>query len=111
MRYSEKTTLCSETGQHTVWLILIHCKSITNEQHQRYEKLVPQVPIKQNNCIQYDETKTYKFILFDTETTTMGKEAEICQLSAIDDAGQNEFSCYIMPESNVSKHATEIIIN
>ena len=38
----------------------------------------------------------------------MGKEAEICQLSAINDAGQNEFSCYIMPESNVSKHATEV---
>ena len=38
----------------------------------------------------------------------MGKEAEICQLSAIDDAEQNEFSCYILPESNVSKHASEV---
>jgi hypothetical protein len=55
-----------------------------------------------------DDTKTYKFILFDTKTTTMGKEPEICQLLAINDTRQNEFSCYIMPESNATKHVSQV---
>ena len=82
---------------------------ITKEQHQRYEKLVPEFcerpPIK---AIPFDKGKTYKFIMFDTETTTTGIEAEICQLAAIDEDGQHEFTCYIMPKRNVTKYATDV---
>ena len=46
--------------------------------------------------------------MFDTETTTTGIEAEICQLAAIDEDGQHEFTCYIMPERNVTKYATDV---
>ena len=46
--------------------------------------------------------------MFDTETTTTGIEAEICQLAAIDEDGQHEFTCYIMPERNITKYATDV---
>ena len=47
--------------------------------------------------------------MFDAETTTMGRQAEICGLSAaVDDDGQNEFSCNVMRERNVSKHASDV---
>ena len=39
----------------------------------------------------------------------MGRQVEICRLSAaVDDDGQNEFSCYVMPERNISKHASDV---
>ena len=85
-------------------------ESITDDQHQRYEKLVPefcQQPANQAIC--HDATINYRFFVFDTETTTMGRQAEICQLSAVDDDGQNEFSCYVMPERNISKHASDVL--
>ena len=46
--------------------------------------------------------------MFDTETTTTAIEAEICQLAAIDEDRQHGFTCYIMPERNVTKYATDV---
>ena len=37
-----------------------------------------------------------------------GIEAEICQLAAIDEDGQHELTCYIMPERNITKYATDV---
>ena len=51
-----------------------------------------------SRAISYDVEMNYKFIVFDIETTTTGMEAEICQLSVVDDDGQNEFSHYILPD-------------
>ena len=54
-----------------------------NELHE-YEKLVtsyyaqPDLP-----KLTYDPNQTYSFVVFDTETTCTGKNAELCQLSAI----------------------------
>ena len=84
-------------------------ESVTDNQHQSYEKLVPefcQQPPNQAIC--YDATTNYKFIMFDTETTTIGRQAEICQLSAVDDDGENEFSCYVMPEGDISRNASNV---
>ncbi|CAB3994908.1 Hypothetical predicted protein [Paramuricea clavata] len=83
-------------------------ESVTEEQHQRNEKLVPEFCQKPpSKAIAYDPQKCYK-LMFDTETTTTGLQAETCQLSATDDDGQNEFSCHIMPEGDVSKYAPEV---
>ena len=46
--------------------------------------------------------------MFDTEMTTTGMQAEICQLWAVDDDGQNEFSHYIMPKHNITKYASDV---
>ena len=51
-----------------------------------YEKMVPPYAPKPNpETLTYDPTKSYSFIVFDTETTCTGKQAEICQLSAINE--------------------------
>ena len=86
---------------------LLIAESVTDKQHERYEKLVPdfcQPP--PNQAIHYDATTHHKFIMIDIETTTIGRQAEIFQLSAVDDDGKNEFSCYVMPEGNISKNAS-----
>ena len=35
----------------------------------------------------------------------MGREAEIGQLSAVDNGAENKFLCYILPERDTSKNA------
>ena len=45
------------------------------------------------------------FILFDLETNTTGKAAEICQLSATDTSGL-QFSSYILPASGIDHYAS-----
>ena len=47
-------------------------------------------------------------LFFDTETTAIGKEAEIGQLSAVDNGAENEFLCYILPERDTSKNASKV---
>ena len=82
-------------------------ESITKDQHEQYEKLVPEFCKRPpNRAISYDAEMTYKFIVFDTETTT-GMQAEICQLSAVIKDEQNEFSQDIMPERNIAKYASD----
>ena len=75
-------------------------EKVTKNQHVQYEKLAPELWERPpNRAISYDAELAYKFILFDTETTTKGMQAEICQLSAVDDDVQNQFSHYIAKNS------------
>jgi hypothetical protein len=54
-----------------------------NELHE-YEKLVPSYYAQPDlPKLTYDPNQTYTFVVFDTETTCTGKNAELCQLSAI----------------------------
>jgi len=55
--------------------------------------------------VSYQSTIKYEFIVFDTETTSTGKGAQICQLSAITKSG-NCFNEYILPTRNISHHAS-----
>ena len=54
----------------------------------------------------YDPNQTYTFVVFDTETTCTGKNAELCQLSAIHE--NQVFSKYILPTGNVSTGASRV---
>ena len=84
-------------------------ENISSNELQEYEKLVPPYTVKPNpETLTYDPTKTYSFIIFDTETTCSGKHAEICQLSAINETNLAIFSKYILPTSNVSSRATRV---
>ena len=84
-------------------------ENISPNELQEYEKMVPPYAPKPNpETLTYDPTKSYSFIIFDTETTCTGKHAEICQLSAINEANLTIFSKYILPKSNVSPGATRV---
>ena len=81
-----------------------------NQLHvQEYEKMVPPYSAKPNpETLSYDPTKLYTFVIFDTETNCTGKQAELCQLSAIKESSLQIFSKYILPTSNVSPGATRV---
>ena len=54
--------------------------------------------------ISFCSNQTYTFIVFDTETTCTGKNAELCQLSAIHE--NQVFSKYILPTGNANTGAS-----
>ncbi|XP_068673244.1 uncharacterized protein [Montipora foliosa] len=79
-----------------------------NELHE-YEKLVPSYYAEPDlPKLTYDPNQTYTFVVFDTETTCTGKNAELCQLSAIHE--NQVFSKYILPTGNSSKMFKESCI-
>ena len=81
---------------------------IAKYQQEEYEKVVPnyiQRPsIKKEK---YDDSIFYNFVLFDTETNSTGKLAELCQLAAVDRSGKN-VSCYILPNRGMDAHASKV---
>ena len=81
---------------------------IAKNQQEEYEKIVPnyiQRPsIKKEK---YDDSIFYNFVLFDTETNSTGKLAELCQLATVDRSGKN-FSCYILPNRDIDAHASKV---
>ena len=73
---------------------------------KRYEELVPpHTPKPKTVNLSFDLSKNYYFILFDTETTCTGKQAELCQISAITEDGIKEFSTFTLPKNNISHGA------
>ena len=72
----------------------------------RYEEILPPFTARAKVIdLSYDCTQKYQFIIFDTETTCTGKQAEICQLSAVNENGRHEFSTFILPQSSISYSA------
>ncbi|CAB4014814.1 exonuclease R569, partial [Paramuricea clavata] len=63
-------------------------------------------PICPNN--EFDSNLEYNIIVFDVETNTTGKAAQLCQLSAVDKTGQKCFSEYILPDKDIDKYATRV---
>ena len=83
--------------------------NISPNELREYEKMVPPYTPKPNpETLTYGPTKSYSFIVFDTETTCTGKQAEICQLSAINETNLTIFSRYILPKNNISPGATRV---
>ena len=56
----------------------------------------------------YDRNTAYNFVIYDIETNTSGKIAEICQLSAIDQSGLHCFNDHILPLRDVEIQATRV---
>ena len=54
----------------------------------------------------FSENNYYNFIIFDTETTTIGKSAEIIQIAATTDEGV--FSEYIQPKTRTTQAASNV---
>ena len=51
---------------------------------------------------------TGNILIFDTETTTTGKSAEPCQLSATNQSGTHQFSTYVLPEQDIIYFASRV---
>ena len=84
-------------------------ESITVTKLQQYENLVsPSLTEPNQAALKFDPSKAYFFVVFDTETTCTGRNAEICQLSATDETGLKIFSTYILPSGNVSNGVSRI---
>ena len=75
---------------------------------QEFEKVVSNYTDRPpKNYEKYDKSKLYNFVLFDLETNTTGKAAEICQLSATDTSGL-QFSIYVLPTSGIDQYASRV---
>ena len=82
--------------------------AITKTDQEKYENAVPnyteQPSISEENL---DDNKFYNFVLFDTETNSTGKQAELCQLAAVD-RFDKQFSCYILPKKDIDPYASKV---
>ena len=59
-------------------------KNTSKQMLQDYEKLVPTfVQRPKQSTVAFNNNTTFEFVIFDLETTTIGKKEEICQLSAV----------------------------
>ena len=58
--------------------------------------------------VAYDQNTFYNFVIFDLETNTTGRAAEICQLSAVDQSGRSSFSEYALPVKQIDKYASKV---
>ena len=73
------------------------------------ENSVPQyTPRPLAKHVSYEKDKFYNFLIFDTETNTTGKSAEVCQLSVTDKSGLHTFSKFILPVQDIDFHASRI---
>ena len=68
----------------------------------------PYTPRPLATKVKYDENKFYNFLIFDTETNTTGKSAELCQLSATDQTGLYQFSTYTLPVPDIDRFASKV---
>ena len=82
---------------------------ISSEELKNFETCIPELTIRPvAEKFPYDRNTVYNFIIYDIETNTSGKTAEICQLSAVDQSGLHCFNDYILPLRDVDIHATRV---
>ena len=77
-----------------------------------YEEFVPPyTPRSQCSPIEINKAdSSYNIIIFTlyTETNKMGKDAELCQIAAINQAGDRSFAEYILPNKNIERHTVGV---
>ena len=82
---------------------------VKSEQFKEIENIVPPyTPRPQVKKIKFDKNKNYNFLVFDTETNSTGKLAEICQLSVCDMSGSHMFSEYVLPTHDIDFYASRV---
>lgn len=82
---------------------------ITKEELQHFEKFLPELTVRPVAAKHpFSRNNVYNFIIFDIETNTSGKSAEICQLSALDRSGLFQFNEYVLPSKDVDIHASRV---
>ena len=82
---------------------------ISSQELKNFETCIPELMIRAvAEKFSYDRNNAYNFVIYDIETNTTGKTAEICQLSAVDKSGLHSFNDYILPLRDVDIHATRV---
>ena len=98
-----------ETGIGLNLDLNIMSSSVTTSTLKDIESIVPQYTarplLKQ---VKLEESKFYNFLIFDTETNTTGKSAELCQLSVADKSGLHQFSTYVLPVQDIDYFASKV---
>ena len=87
----------------------INFRGATHEHLKEFEKFVSpftERPLK--HYLTYEVRNTYQFVFFGIETTSIGKNVEICQLSAVTENGKTYQSTFIMPNGSVSPSASRV---
>ena len=98
------------TPEPVAMINLIIQENIPEETVAAYEKSVAPY-VTRPNCpasIEFSSDVDYNIILFDIETNTTGKAAQLCQIAAVDKTGENCFSQYILPDNDIDKYATRV---
>jgi DNA polymerase III epsilon subunit-like protein len=109
LNLGKETSTTTRAGSNTMDIDVNRIiMSMTKNQCKELIESVPtyiERPVKQT--MTYDANKMYQIVIFDTETTCTGKNAEICQLSAIRQSGET-FSQYILPQCSVGYYASRV---
>ena len=75
---------------------------------EEYERMVPAfLQRKTQPKISHNDSLNYQFVVFDTETTSLGKQAQICQLAAMTKDGKT-YNEYVLPTCNISSYASRV---
>ena len=78
-------------------------------QFKEIEDFVSQyTPRPQEKRVNFNENRYYNFLVFDTETNSTSKSAEVCQLLVTDKSGLHTFSEYILPMQDIEFHASRV---
>ena len=56
----------------------------------------------------FSRNNVYNLIIFDIETNTSGKTAEICKSPALDRSGLLQFNEYVLPSKNIDIYASRV---
>ena len=89
----------------------LFCPDLPVDTLAPYEEIVPPyTPRPQCSPIAFDDNAAvfYNIVLFDTETNTTSKQAELCQLAAINQSRLASFSEYVLPNKNIDKYASRV---
>ncbi|XP_068684754.1 uncharacterized protein [Montipora foliosa] len=91
-------------------LDLNRISTVTSSTLKEIESIVPEYTTRPlAKQFKYEESKVYNILIFDTETTTTGKSAELCQLSATDQSRMHQFSTYVLPEQDIDYFASRSV--
>ena len=103
----DRSSTLASTSKATREVFDFSC--VSDETFKMYESTVSEFTLRPT-CpdIVYHGNIFYNIIVFDTETNRLGREAELCQLSAIDKSGRCSFSEYILPNNSIDISASEV---
>ena len=96
------------TANDSIIKLLQSTLSLPKPKFLEYDRMVSPFqkrPVQPKVC--FNNAAKYQFVVFDTETTSLGKDAEICQIAAITKGG-NTYNNYILPTRNISHYASRV---
>ena len=73
-----------------------------------YERMVPAFSQRKTQPkVSHNDSLNYQFVVFDTETTLLGKQAQIFQLAAMTKDGKT-YNEHVLPTCNISSYAPRV---